>query len=195
MAESKKNSTEQNVEIETFAAVLATDKPAAPTENPNAKYKDYAIPERFQDPRTFVIAGYSFMEKQTNRDKVKVNVVSSRLPDPFGDEDFIDVPIAPKWANSGGIFKYLMTKALKEMPRLEYPVIVTPITFYSKKAKKELTIAGMFIKNPFGDGYIEFQVHEPQRDQEKAAVFAMLVSARWQMQLDVIPTDDDEDNA
>lgn len=171
------------------------EQQAEVAESVNAKYRDFVIPERFSDPRTFVVAGVTYLDSYKDRNTgVKVVTVESRLPDPFGDPDFIDVSIMPKWANSGGLFRYRSKKALREVSKIEYPVIVTPVTFYSKKAKKELTIAGLFIKNPFDEGYIEFHVHVRggANMQEDAAVFSSLVSARWNVLLDELPGADED---
>lgn len=130
---------EQNGTAQTFNA-----NPAAT--NPNALYRDFKIPQdKFLDERTFVIAGIAFMESR-KIGGVKTDLVACKLPDPFGDPDFIDVTVCPKWANSGGIFKYRAKKALRSVSELRFPIVVTPVTFYSKKAKRELTIAGLYAK-------------------------------------------------
>ncbi len=153
----------------------------------NAEYAGIEIPERFKDPRTFVVAGVCFMDTYTDKEKVKHPVVTVRMIDPFDDPDFSDVQIIPKWSNAGGLFKYRAKKKLREVSELRFPIFVTPVTYFSKKVKKELTIAGLFIKNPFDEGYIEFAIpkdFDRKSISEDGAVFRMLCSERWQMTLD-----------
>lgn len=153
----------------------------------NAEYAGMEMPERFKDPRTFIVAGVCFMDTYTDKEKVKHSVVTVRMIDPFDDPDFVDVQIIPKWSNAGGLFKYRAKKKLREVSKLRFPVFVTPVTYFSKRAKKELTIAGLFIKNPFDEGYIEFTIpknFDHKSISEDGAVFRLLCSERWQMTLD-----------
>lgn len=187
MSQSKSKEVKGNVQVET------SNVKSPASENPNALYADFQIPrDKFPDERTFVIAGKAFMESR-KFGGVKTDVVVFKLPDPFGDPDFTDVTVCPKWANSGGIFKYRCKKALHNASELLFPVVVTPVTFYSKKAKRELTIVSLFAKNPFADGFIEFHVHTPfAKEQEETSVFSMLTSDRWHQQLDMAPTADED---
>ena len=189
MAAVKSKGTEVNEQTETTSAIAS--KKTVP--NPNTLYGDFQIPrDKFPDERAFVIAGTAFIESR-KLGGVKTDVVVCKLPDPFGDPDFVDVTVCPKWANSGGIFKYRAKKALRSVSALYFPIVVTPVTFYSKKAKRELTIAGLFAKNPFADGFLEFHVHIPfSKEQEEMSVFSMLTSEKWNQQLDIAPTADDE---
>ena len=153
MSQSKSKEVKGNEQVET------SNVKSPASENPNALYADFQIPrDKFPDERTFVIAGKAFMESR-KFGGVKTDVVVFKLPDPFGDPDF---------TNSGGIFKYRCKKALHNASELLFPVVVTPVTFYSKKAKRELTIVSLFAKNPFADGFIEFHVHTPfAKEQEE----------------------------
>ncbi len=163
----------------------------------NATYAGLEIPERFKNPRTFVVAGVCRIEQVKDRDKIERPQPVCQLCDPFNDEDFTSVPIIPKWANASGLFKYRARKRLREVSEITFPVFVTPVTYYSKKAKKELTIAGLFVPNPFDEGYIEFTVPTLYggKVSEDLAVFRMLASERWNMLLDELPVSDDEASA
>lgn len=162
----------------------------------NAAYAGLEIPERFKNPRTFVVAGVCRIEQVPDRDKIPRPQPVCRLLDPFNDEDFTSVVIIPKWANASGLFKYRAKKRLREVPEIAFPVFVTPVTYYSKKAKKELTVAGLFVPNPFDEGHIEFTVPTyGGKVSEDLAVFRMLASERWNMLLDELPVSDDEASA
>lgn len=195
----KKETTEaskQEAAASTFDVESATPSAPAPVSAPDSApaldFSDYVIPADFADERAFVVAGKTFWNNYTRKDtNEKVDFLSTILPDPFNDEDFRDVSIRPKWENSGGIFNYKAKKALRGCEYIPFPVVVKPVTFYSSRAKKTLTVAGIFIANPFGKGFVEFSV----KNKGDAAVFAMLAAERWSMSLDVPATDDDENVA
>lgn len=196
MATKKKTAEANNQEASasTFDVEPATPSAPAPDSDsvPALDFSDYVIPADFADERAFVVAGKTFMDNYKRKDtNEKVDFVSTILPNPFNDEDFCNVSIRPKWENSGGIFNYKAKKALRGCEYIPFPVVVKPVTFYSSRAKKTLTVAGIFIANPFGKGFVEFSV----KNKGDAAVFAMLAAERWSMSLDVPATDDDENVA
>ena len=164
----------------------------------NAVYDGIEIPSRFDDlEHTFVVAGVCRMESFKDKDYVKQSCVTVRLLDPFDDEDFTSIEITPKWANSGGLFKYHAKKKLREESELRFPVFITPITFYSKKAEQELTIPGIFVPSLYSDGYVEFQIRPGFKGapSEELAVFRSLVAKRWNFELDELPEAPAEDGA
>lgn len=43
------------------------EQQAEVAESVNAKYRDFVIPERFSDPRTFVVAGVTYLDSYKDR--------------------------------------------------------------------------------------------------------------------------------
>ncbi len=93
-----------------------------------------------------------------------------RLPDPFGDEDFVNVAIAPKWEDDESVFKYYAKKALRTEPEIEFPVTLKVLEYKNKKKNKTVRYAGLIGISPFNGRELEFRI----KSKEKAAVFTEL---------------------
>lgn len=162
----------------------------------NAVYEGIELPSRFDDlAHTFVVAGVCRMESFKDKDDIKQSRVSVRLVDPFDDEDFKNIEITPKWANSGGLFKYHAKKKLRETSELSFPVYITPVTFYSKKADQQFTIPGIFVPSLHTDGLVEFQIRPGFKGapSEELAVFRSLVATLWHFEFSDLPEAPAED--
>lgn len=100
--------------------------------------------------------------------------VTVSLPDPFDDEDFVNVGISPRWDSAKGHLDYYGKKALRSAPEVEFNVEIRITTYYSKKKKRNVTYAGIFGKSPFAPDYeIEFAVKE-----RYSSVFRDLANSR-----------------
>ncbi|MCM1367564.1 MAG: hypothetical protein NC184_01970 [Roseburia sp.] len=94
-------------------------------------------------------------------DGQKRSAISTVILDPFGDPDFINVGISPRWDSVKGHIDYYGKKALRTVPEVEFNVEIRAVTYYSKKKKRDVTYAGVFAKSPFAPDYeIEFAVKE-----------------------------------
>lgn len=83
--------------------------------------------------------------------------VAIELPDPFGDEDFRDIGIAPRWDDQKAIFKFKAKKALKTAEKVDFEIELKPVT-YKNKEKKEVTYPGLICISPFDGRRLEFFV-------------------------------------
>ncbi len=123
--------------------------------------------------------------------KDKTEYIAADLINPFAGETF-SVELTPKWKSDKGIFDYKAGKILKSDGAFEVQGYLTPVTFYSKKAKKNMTVVSCFIQNPFFSGDIEFRA----RSMEQYSVLALFCSDAWGIKLSRyyesdLPTSDD----
>lgn len=110
--------------------------------------------------------------------KTKEEYVAADLVNPFAGEDF-EVEFSPKWKSDKGIFDYKAKKLLKEKGAFEVKGYLTPVTFYSKKAKRNMTVASCFIDNPFFSGEIEMRASKT----DQYSVLALFCSDAWGIKL------------
>ena len=113
------------------------------------------------------------------KDKTKIEFIALDVINPLGDEDLGDIRIACKWKNDKGIFDFKAKKKLRATDVFTVSGYLMPTSFFSKRAKRKLTIVGVFLSNPFFDGELECTV----RDAEQYAVLALLLSERWGIKL------------
>jgi hypothetical protein len=99
--------------------------------------------------------------------KEKITYVSAELPDPFGDEDFRDVGIEPKWKDQQAIFKFKAKKALKLTDEIVFDVELKPLSYKIKNSKKTVTYPGLICYSPFDGRKLELQV----KGENQRAVF------------------------
>ena len=76
--------------------------------------------------------------------KDKREYIAADLINPFEGENF-EVELSPKWKSDKGIFDYKAKKLLNESGSFTVNGYLTPVTFYSKKAKKKNTVVNFFI--------------------------------------------------
>lgn len=111
--------------------------------------------------KTITIMGIMRLFEFPSDDGQTRSAVTVSLPDPFGDVDFINVGISPRWDSAKGHLDYYGKKALRSVPEVEFNVEIRATTYYSKKKKCNVTYAGVFGKSPFAPDYeIEFAVKE-----------------------------------
>ena len=137
---------------------------------------------------TAQIVSRSFTNEET---KETLEYVSIELPDPFGDEDFRDIGITPKWKDAANVFKFYAKKALRTNPVVEFPVTIKPLS-YRNKAKKQVTYPGIVGINPFDGREIEFRVKGKDKDDKNVSIFNHL--ARIALGLNPEDPDNPEDN-
>ncbi len=125
-------------------------------------------------PNVITITGIMRLYEYSNDDGQIRSAVTVSLPDPFGDPDFVNIGISPRWDSAKGHLEYYGKKALRSVPEVEFNVEVRPTTYYSKKKKRNVTYAGVYGKSPFAPDYeIEFAVKE-----RYSSVFRDLVNPR-----------------
>lgn len=112
----------------------------------------------------------SFTDEET---KKELDYVSVELPDPFGDEDFVDVAITPKWQNDEVMFKFYAKKALRKTDKVEFPVTIKALS-YTAKDKKVITYPGIVGINPFSGRELEFRVKGKSKDDKNVVIFKNL---------------------
>lgn len=122
--------------------------------------------------------------------KTKEEYIAADLVNPFPGEDF-DVEFTCKWKSDKGIFDYKASKRIKESGAFTVKGYLTPVTFYSKKGKRNMTVASCFIENPFFSGDIEMRAAKT----EQYSVLALFCSDVWGTKLsryyeEDVPTDD-----
>lgn len=83
--------------------------------------------------------------------------VGMELVDPFGDEDFRDVSISPKWDDAREIFKFRAKKALRTAETVPFKVTLKVMSYDNKK-KRTVTYPGLMGISPFDGRQIEFIV-------------------------------------
>lgn len=110
--------------------------------------------------------------------KNKEEYIAADLVNPFEGEDF-EVELTPKWKSDKGIFDYKSRKVLKEQGAFTVKGYLTPVTFYSKKAKKNMTVVSCFIENPFFSGDIELRAEK----KDQYSVLALYCSDAWGIKL------------
>ncbi|WP_251616335.1 hypothetical protein [Pumilibacter muris] len=110
--------------------------------------------------------------------KDKRAYIAADLINPFEGEDF-EVELSPKWKSDKGIFDYKARKLLNESGSFTVNGYLTPVTFYSKKNKKDMTVVSCFIDNPFFAGDIEFRADK----KEQYSVLAFYCSEAWNIKL------------
>lgn len=96
-----------------------------------------------------------FEDEETNEVHEYVAV---ELPDPFGDEDFRDIGITPRWKDQAAIFKFKAKKALKTTDVIDFEIDLKPVTYKNKEKKKEVTYPGLVCVSPFDGRTLEFYV-------------------------------------
>lgn len=106
----------------------------------------------------------NYVKEDTNE---SVDYVSVELPDAFGDEDYVDIPIAPKWKDADSVFKFYARKALKTTDELEFPVEIKVLSYLSKKTKKKVYYPGIVGVSPFNGRELEFRV----KSESNQAIF------------------------
>lgn len=116
----------------------------------------------------------------STRDGEQKEYVACKLSNPFTDEDFGDVEIAPKWRDVKGVFDFKAKKILRTRESFEIEGEIKINSYVNKQKKRKVMYPALFFKNPFGEKTIEFSV----RGDENAAVFSMLASETFKMQLD-----------
>lgn len=113
-----------------------------------------------------------------NDQKEKVEFVEAVLHNPFEGEDF-NASITPKWKDTKGVFDFKAKRVLKTSESFNISGRIATNTYFSKIKKREVSYPAIFVVDPFeSDHEIEFAV----KGEGNAAVFSMLVSARWQVQ-------------
>lgn len=127
------------------------------------------------------------------KDKTKREYISADIVNPFEGEDF-DVEIAPKWKSDKGIFDYKARRRLQAEASFEICGYLSPVTYFSKAQKKNKTVVGVFIENPFFGGNIEFRI----LNEEQYSVLAFYCSEAWGIKLsryydEETPTSDTSD--
>lgn len=132
-----------------------------------------AQPTQPQIPITAMVCVH---EKGFGKDKEEY--IAADLVNPFEGEDF-EVVLCPKWKSDKGVFDYKARKRIKESGAFEVKGYLTPVTFYSKKGKKNMTVVSCFIQNPFFAGDIEFRAQK----MEEYSVLALFCSDAWGIKL------------
>ena len=127
---------------------------------------------------TLPITATVTLKTYTLKDKTTREYISADLFNPFEGEDF-EVELSPKWKSDKGIFDYKAKKLLQTRSSFEITGYLTPITFYSKRKKRETTVIGVFVKNPFFGGDIEFRIS----NDEQYSVLAFYCSEAWNIKL------------
>lgn len=121
------------------------------------------------------------MANYVNKAGQMVEYVGVTLKNPFTDEDFGDVEIAPKWRDAKGIFEYKAKKMLRTHDDFEIVGEIRINRYNSKLKKRQVSYPAIFMTDPFGgDRPIEFAV----RGEENSAVFSMLASEAFSEALD-----------
>ena len=110
--------------------------------------------------------------------KNKEEYIAADLVNPFAGEDF-EVELTPKWKSDKGIFDYKARRLLKDSGSFTVNGYLTPVTFYSKKAKRDMTVVSCFIENPFFAGALEFRAEK----KEQYSVLAFYCSEAWGIKL------------
>lgn len=134
------------------------------------------------------------LKSYKRRDKTVIEYVAADLINPFEGEEF-EVELSPKWKSDKGIFDYKSRKILKEKSLFEIKGYLTPVTYYSKSRKREVTVIGCFMENPFFAGDMEFRIG----DEEQYSVLAFFCSEAWGMKLsryygeEKVAAEDDDD--
>lgn len=106
----------------------------------------------------------NYIKEDTNE---TVDYVSVEMPDAFGDEDYRDIAIAPRWKNDESVFKFYARKALKTTDELEFPIEIKVLSYLNKKTKKKVYYPGIVGKSPFNGRELEFRV----KSESNQAVF------------------------
>lgn len=99
----------------------------------------------------------SFKQFETDEGETK-DYVATELIDPFDDEDFRDIGIAPKWTNDRPVFNFKAKKALKTQDSIIFPVTLKVCTYKRKDDKKLVSYPGLVGKSPFDGRPMEFVV-------------------------------------
>lgn len=112
------------------------------------------------------------------RDKTTREYIAADLVNPFEGEDF-EVELSPKWKSDKGIFDYKARRALETQSSFTIGGYLTPVTYYSKARKRDVTVIGCFMENPFFSGNIEFKIS----NDEQYSVLAFYCSEAWGIKL------------
>ncbi len=107
------------------------------------------------------------MREFTDENKEKHEYVSVELPDLFGDADYADVSICPKWDDANSVFKFYAKKALRTTDKIEFPIELRVGFYHSDKKRKDVTYPALFGISPFSGKELEFKI----KGKDKAAIF------------------------
>ncbi len=107
------------------------------------------------------------MREFTDENKEKREYVSVELPDLFGDADYADVSICPKWDDANSVFKFYAKKALRTTDKIEFPIELRVGSYHSDKKRKDVTYPALFGISPFSGKELEFKI----KGKDKAAIF------------------------
>ena len=107
------------------------------------------------------------MREFTDENKEKREYVSVEIPDLFGDADYTDVSICPKWDDANSVFKFYAKKALRTTDKIEFPIELRVGSYHSDKKRKDVTYPALFGISPFNGNEIEFKI----KGKDNAAVF------------------------
>ena len=110
--------------------------------------------------------------------KDKTEYIAADLINPFAGETF-SVELTPKWKSDKGIFDYKARRLLQTQSSFEIGGYLTPVTYYSKARKQDVTVIGCFMENPFFAGEMEFRIS----DEEQYSVLSFYCSAAWGVKL------------
>lgn len=112
------------------------------------------------------------------RDKTTREYIAADLVNPFEGEDF-EVELSPKWKSDKGIFDYKARRVLATQSSITICGYLTPVTYYSKARKRDVTVIGCFMENPFFSGDMEFKIS----NDEQYSVLAFYCSEAWGIKL------------
>lgn len=113
--------------------------------------------EKLQDVKQIELTAKITLDMFKNDQGEELAFASTVIPDPFGDEDFLNVPITPKWKDAEIMFKFHAKKALRTSPVVEFPITIKPLSYKNKK-NKTVTYPGIVGIDPFDGREKEFRV-------------------------------------
>lgn len=115
------------------------------------------LSETSESPTFEMKARISIKQFETDEGEKK-DYVATELTDPFDDEDFRDIGIAPKWDRDRPVFKFKAKKALKTHDDITFPVTLKICTYTRKDDKKLVSYPGLVGVSPFDGRPMEFVV-------------------------------------